>query len=269
MAHGRSIARALAGAVALLTTAAAVSAQTARPATAAATAPSIAADNTPKGVMRQMADAIRAGDGAKVKSLLYWETPAEESMASAVAAMAEAVGNLHKAAIKQFGDQGARPLTGDTAATYAEGIKKLDASKETVAGDQAIIFPPMAGEGQDDRPTQLRKVAGQWKVPVSELRRQAGDQASDIRIEELTTEARLVNEAAQEVAAGKYKTAEEAARELQQKMIRAATQAAQGAPAEAAPAGPPAPAMASGTTGPSTPAAPPATRPAPAAGRKE
>src|SRR5687767_15714353 len=92
---------------------------------------------------------------------LFRSSPAETRMVGSMADMARAMAQLQKAAVKAFGDEGAKEIVGDTQATDADGRARIDAADVRVTGDTATVIVP---EGED-APVVLKRVGGHWKVP--------------------------------------------------------------------------------------------------------
>jgi ABC-type amino acid transport substrate-binding protein len=159
-----------------------------------------------------------------------------------MAELASAIAGLRKDAIAAFGAEGAKLLTGDTAATVAQGLARLGAATEKVEGDKATVT---VGTGDlAEPPVNLVKQDGKWKYPVAEMAK--GIDAAQIEkgIEDAAAQTKLLKDAADEVRAGKYKTGEEVRQTLEQRVMqmvlarqKAATQpATQGVPAGPQPA---------------------------------
>ena len=203
-------------------------AQTTRPATQPAA--------TPKDALKQLNVAMRDGDRERIRSLMDSRTPLESSMVDAMASMAEALAGLQRAASKAFGPEGAKDVTGDDGAHWADGLAKIDSAEVNLNGDVATVVyrspaaqtqpspppapadpkaipatnpPPPAGERSE--PVSLRRVGGEWKLPVSQLSAGADRTALEQRLAELAVQTKLVREVTEEITAGKYDTAEKAA----------------------------------------------------------
>jgi hypothetical protein len=190
---------------------------------------------------------MEAGDKEKILSVLLAGSPQEQKMANAMAELASAIAGLRKDAIAAYGAEGAKLLTGDTAATVAQGLARLGAATEKVEGDKATVT---VGTGDlAEPPVNLVKQDGKWKYPVAEMAK--GIDAAQIEkgIEDAAAQTKLLKDAADEVRAGKYKTGEEVRQTLEQRVMqmvlarqKAATQpATQGVPAGPQPAPAPAP----------------------------
>src|SRR6185503_3243375 len=102
----------------------------------------------------------------------------ETRMVAAMADMAAAMAQLQKASVKAFGEEGAKEIVGDTQTTDAQGRARIDAADVRLAGDTATVTVP---EGED-APVVLKRVGGQWKVPMSELSKNAEAAALEERL---------------------------------------------------------------------------------------
>jgi hypothetical protein len=220
------------------------------PASAPATAPAVnipTDQSTPKSALRVLADAMAAGDAKAILGVFYAANPQEQKMAQAMVDVATSYAGLQKDAVKAFGADNAKVITGDTAAIQAQGLARLGTATEKIDGDKATVI---VGDGTEEPPVSLVKHEGKWKWPVSEMAK--GIDAAQIEqgIADAATQAKLYNEAAEEVRAGKFKTAGEVRQAMEQRVMqmalarhKAATQpatapAGQGAAGAAAPAAP-------------------------------
>jgi hypothetical protein len=219
-------------------------AQTTAPA-AAPTTQSVPADQTtPRGALKSLVGAMQTGDAARIKSLIATTNPTEDKMVDAMTAMSLAQKHFRTAAQTAYGDS-AKELTGDTEAGTAAGLAKIDAAPEIITGDTATVDPT----GQPGvPPMKLAKIDGQWRIPISELARGVDQAAIQQRLDDLGSMSKMMDESADEVSKGMYKTPKDAGEAIKSKMMvammkraNAATQATT-APAPAPPTDTPAPA---------------------------
>ena len=174
---------------------------------------------TPKGALKLLASALREGDAERIRQVMHATNGAETRMVSSMAEMARAMAQLQKAAVKAFGDVGAREIVGDTQATDADGRARIDAADVRVAGDTATVIVP---EGED-APVVLKRVNGQWKVPMSELSKNADPAALEERLTELTEQRKLVTQLTEEIAAGQFNSPAQAKDAWQSRAMQAVT----------------------------------------------
>jgi hypothetical protein len=186
---------------------------------ASTTAPtSVPADpSTPKGALKALTLALDAGDREKILSLLRAETDSEKKVAAAWANLAEASALLRRAATNAFGAQASRPLSVDPGAS-AEGLARIDAATVAITGDKASLATPQA-EGP---PMVLVKHNSGWRVPVTEFSKDIEPSALEQNLRDVSEQSRLMKEVAAEVAAGKYPTALDARKALDQRILHSA-----------------------------------------------
>jgi len=174
---------------------------------------------TPKGALKVLASALRDGDADRIREVMYATTPAEKRMVAAMADMAAAMARLQKAAVKAFGEEGAKEIVGDTQTTDAQGRARIDAADVRLAGDTATVTVP---EGED-APVVLKRVGGQWKVPMSELSKNAEAAALEERLTELGEQRKLVAQLTDEIGQGQFKTPAQAKDAWQSRAMQAVT----------------------------------------------
>jgi len=174
---------------------------------------------TPRGTLKVLAAALRDGDGQRIRQVMYATSPAETRMVAAMADMAKAMADLQKAAVKSFGEEGAKEIVGDSRATDAEGRARIDAADVRVQGDSATVI---VREGED-APVILRRIEGHWKVPMAELSKNADPAALDERLAELSEQRKLVAQLTQEIAEGQFTGAAQAKDAWQSRAMQAVT----------------------------------------------
>lgn len=146
-------------------------------------------------------------------------------MVDAMTAMAVEIAKLHKSAAKAFGEDEAKELTGDVAGE----MTRIDEAEIAIDGDAATVrYPAEPGEEEDPEspppaPMVLKKVEGQWRVPMSELSKDTSPEEIDQRLADLETQTKVIAELVGEIGQGKYKTADTAAEAWQAKMMQALT----------------------------------------------
>ena len=183
-------------------------------------APTPDADTTtPKGTLKVLAAALREGDPERIRQVMDATTPAETRMVAAMADMAKAMADLQKAAVKAFGPEGAKEIVGDTEATDAEGRARIDAAEVRVTGATATVVVP---DGED-APVVLRRVSGQWKVPMAELSKNADTAVLDERLTELAEQRKLVAQLTKEIADGHFGNPAQAKDAWQSRAMQAVT----------------------------------------------
>lgn len=182
------------------------------------TAPAIDA-STPRTALRTLSVAMRDGDVATIKRLFLAANPAEAKMVEADAEMAAALADLRRAAVAAFGEQGAKTITGDTAAGSTESLARIDGADITATGDTATV----AYRDEKQSPFVLRRVEGEWKVPVSELGKPLDRAALDQRLSDLSIQTAVVREIIKRIQDHKFPTPEQAREAWQGRILQAAT----------------------------------------------
>jgi hypothetical protein len=200
--------------VALLLGTACLRGQTTRPTTGAA------ADlSTPRAALRALNLAMRDGDVETIERVFLVKSPAQARMVDADAQLAAALAELRRAAVKAFGDDGAKTVTGDSGAGAAQSLARIDAAEISISGDTATITYP----DEKDAPFILKKVDSEWKVPVSQLSKPLDPAALEQRLEDLAVQRKVVREISAKIRSGAFANAEQAREAWQSKILQAAT----------------------------------------------
>lgn len=182
------------------------------------TAPAIDAA-TPRAALRTLSLAMRDGDVATIKRMFLAANPSEAKMVEADAEMAAALADLRRAAIAAYGEQAAKALTGDTAAGSAESLARIEAADITSTGDTATV----AYRDQKQSPFILRRVEGEWKVPVSEIGKPLDKAALDQRLSDLSVQTAVLRDIIKSIQDHKFATPEQAREAWQSRILQAAT----------------------------------------------
>jgi hypothetical protein len=198
-------------------------------------------------VLKTLARSLQDGKADGIRQVLHAANPTERKMVDAMAAMAVQIAGLYRVSAKAFGEDEARGLTGDVAAE----MSRIDKAQVSIDGDTATVryaggeadppaegepsaaAAPPAAEGQPapaaaDESSQppamlLKRVDGRWRVPMSELSKDATPEGIEQRLADLAVQTRVISELAKDVAKGKYRTADEAAEAWHAKMMQALT----------------------------------------------
>jgi hypothetical protein len=209
----------------------------------ATTQASVAADQTtPRGALKVLTVAMNKGDAASIKSVFAPANPVETKMVDAVVNQQSAMMKFHDAAVQAFGADEAKKLPpGDVDAVVAESLVALDKFPENITGDTATV-----GEGQ--QVLHLKKADGKWTLPVSMLAPNITADNVDQQLSAMHQQSQVLTDMATDMGTGKFKTADEAGKALQAKVLAqmmghegAATQPANAPAAPQAPAAPPVP----------------------------
>lgn len=182
------------------------------------TAPAIDA-STPRAALRTLSLAMRDGDVATIKRSFLAANPAEAKMVEADAEMSAALADLRRAAVAAFGEQGAKTITGDTAAGSAESLARIDGADITSTGDTATV----TYRDEKQSPFILRRIEGEWKIPVSELGKPLDKAALDQRLSDLSIQTAVVRDIIKSIQSHKFATPEQAREAWQTRILQAAT----------------------------------------------
>lgn len=160
---------------------------------------------SPKKAALTFATALRLGDFRMIRSSTIG-SDADYKMMESMASMMGAAGKLHDAAAARFGpkdaDKVAGPITGN-----ADAAREIEQSQEKVEGDTATI---VTAKGPANA-LQLKKIEGDWKIDLARF-----PQKSELahQIPMFNAMQKVLSQAASDISAGKYRTAEDAAKEI-------------------------------------------------------
>lgn len=179
----------------------------------------IADTATPRGTLRLLARATRDGDVALIKRLFLATNNSEAKRVEAVAQMSAALADLHRSAVKAFGPEQARTVTGDTDADEADATTRIESADIAVNADTATV----TYKDQRESPFVLKKVGGQWRVPISDLGKPVDPAALDQQLADLAVQRKLVDEITGQIEAGKFANAKDARQAWRSRLLQAAT----------------------------------------------
>ena len=203
---------------ALLVMATSVQAQVTRPTTAPTTGPTTAPapdPSTPRGALLLFNRALRDGDTTTIKQSFITANPLESKMVDTVAEVAAAFAQMHAAAAKTFGEGHA----GKFGETDSADIDQIESAEITLNGDTATV----RYKDSKHRPFDLKKSGGRWKLPAAQLGKPADAAALDQQLADLAVQAKLMRQIAEEIKAGKFTDADQAADAWHSRMLQAAT----------------------------------------------
>ncbi len=164
---------------------------------------------------------MEAGDEPTMRAILLTSNASEEKMVAAMVGLARATSHLHDVAIKQYGEEGAKGLTGDVAGELDQSIKQIDAANVRLDGNRAVVSVP----GQEAPPlTLIKEDDGTWRVRVADMATQIDARSLDQRLSEIAAQTAVINRVANEVATGEHFTGNDAAQELHQQMMKTAVE---------------------------------------------
>lgn len=192
------------------------------PATPPATAPATQPVNlsTPKDALRALATGLAGGDADALRQVVLPGNPTEAKMVDAMAGMAAALADLHRAAAAAFGEVAAGRFTGNSGAQLAESLARIEQAQvvPSADGNAAAVRYPGAKEAAD---FALARVDGRWRVPAVQFCKGADGPALERAVDETNVQAAVVRELARELSAGKFRTADAASDAWHSKMMQA------------------------------------------------
>ena len=218
-------------------------ATTTAPATTQASVPTD--QTTPRGTLKVLNVAMNKADVTAIKGVFAPSNPVETKMVDAVVSQQQAIQKFHEAAVTAFGADEAKKLPpGDIDAAVTESLAALDKFPEEVTGDTATV-------GQGDQIIHLKKQGDKWTLPVNLLAPQITPENVDKQLSQMGEQTKVLTDLADDMGQGKYKTADEAGKALQLKVMQqmmmshdgAGTQPSTAPSAPQAPAAPQAPPM--------------------------
>lgn len=175
--------------------------------------------STPRGALRALNLAMRAGDEDAIKDVFLAASPAESRMIDAVAKTAAALAHLRTAAVAAYGSQGADAVTRDSDASAADSAARIDTAEIVVEGDAATV----TYRDEKSSPFVLKKVDGRWKVPYSQLGRPLDPAALDQSLTDLAHQRHVVEEITDQIRQKKFADAQQAREAWGTRTMQAAT----------------------------------------------
>ncbi len=197
-----------------------------RPTTHPATRPTTAATqpadlSSPKAALRALAGALKSGSEADLARVVACGNDAERRVVAVMAEFSAALASLRHAAVSAYGEQNAGRLATDPDAGFKQSMTRIDAAEVVVApdGDSATVRYP--GAEQPEYTLVRSRSDGHWRIPATHFSKHADSAALDRRVAELQLQVRIVRELSREIAAGKYRNAENATEAWQSKVMQA------------------------------------------------
>jgi len=205
----------------------------AQPATAQATSP--ADRSTPQGALKQLAAAMQEGDRATMLTVLHAENEQERRVVESQIAQAAAFAAFRRAAIGAFGVADANEITGDFTRAAADQMASIDSAAVKMDGDTATI------ELGPETVYVLRRAPDGWYVSITSLLKDSRPDTINQIVRDMHDRTAVVQETADEMAAGRYKTTDEVAQAFQSKLLKLhlqrAAEASATQPADSLPSG--------------------------------
>ena len=177
--------------------------------------------STPRSALTALIQAMETGNAEQIRQVLYPRAAGERRMIEALIRLSRAVVHLGKTANTTFGESGAKVLLGDANTFGREAETQIKWATEKVSGNTATLSVP----GYKVSPVVLEKIDGQWRIPMSELAKGISDIELDQRLGALSDQAAIIDRVADQIAAGRFHTGQEAAEYMHKQMIAAAADA--------------------------------------------
>lgn len=184
-----------------------------------ATQPAVVAvdQSTPRGALKVLTTALDEGDVAGAQAVFLVDDPKHQPWLDQMLRLAKATALLRTESVRSFGEEGARGLVGDTRLATTVVLASLDRSTEEIDGETAVV----RSEGNTEPPIGLRRVDGRWRVPLEEFIGKATPAELEPIAAQMATQSRVIESFCTDLAAGKFKTPDEAAQALQHRRVAA------------------------------------------------
>lgn len=189
----------------------------AEPQTQPATAP-VDDASTPKGALKVYSNAIQTGDARTLRNCILTENPLEENAADTAVKLNVAMQHFIRAAYDRFGEAEADKyqIGGNAIKAPLMPIRNIDKLNLKIDGDQAVLTIP---DRVNSPELKLRKVNGVWKLYIGQLIPQVAQAPAVIPV--LNAMAKECEATAQDIRAGHFRTAEEAAAVMKIRILNA------------------------------------------------
>jgi hypothetical protein len=186
-----------------------------KPAPATSPATVKEASNTPKGVLKDFAAAVRSGDASKIGAMCYTETDDETELMREACAYVDASGAFSNAVADKFGADARKELSTLFELTPVGRFAMLvemtvDQVPVEMDGKYASMQPP----GVDDLTLWVVNVDGQWKLATGRLCEHWTPDNWRDRIELMRMAAQGLQHMTEGVTTGKYASFAELKRDL-------------------------------------------------------
>jgi hypothetical protein len=170
--------------------------------------------SSPKGAAKALTVAVARGDAEAIRGLIYVENDPQQQLVNSYANLILAAKKLSAAAKKRYPGVASPFTSGGIAPEEAAAI---DAADVRVTGDTATL--KFQGREQS---RHLRKVGNAWKVVISE---EPAAQNPELIVEQAARVQALadaLSSSADDIAAGRFRDAEEARNAVKQRLAAAA-----------------------------------------------
>lgn len=166
---------------------------------------------TPKAAVRSLQTALESGDKQAIQSLLWAQTDAEQRMAQSMAEFSAAVAELRRAAIQTFGAETERLLP------LAQPNEIIENAQEVANPDGSVTIAPESGES-----VVVRQQEGAWRVVILQTIEGTEQSQLDQTLNGISAQVDVYKRMAGEISDGKYRSLEEVATILHEKLMQSA-----------------------------------------------
>jgi hypothetical protein len=172
--------------------------------------------STPKAALKAFGEAIKSGNLAAAKAVTISDEKANKILEAFVPTFG-AMKRLSDTAVKKYGEAG-KSIGNDSKGGF-EITDDLDKANIVETGDTATATMK---DSKEKEPIKLKKIDGQWKVDFVSMMGEKGKTEDVSKIAPIfAAMTKAANESADEIEAGKYKTADEAKKAVNMKMMSA------------------------------------------------
>jgi hypothetical protein len=188
------------------------------PASAQTTNPSPPDSSSPRGVLKLFFSADARGDGDAMKALLVADSPSAQQLIDAIGDQKKADHDLTGALVARFPDQWKNDPRQAAVADLPQIFARIDQAQQHIDGDSATL----QAAGADSSPFTLKRVGGQWRIPLTVL--SAGGNSDELqnRAHQIEIQVAVMRQAAIDVAAGKYASQSDAVEDIKRRIYTAA-----------------------------------------------
>lgn len=177
-----------------------------------ASQPAVPADQTsPKGAVKMFTVGVQSADAEKVRAVLHTTSDTEIKYAQGYADVSIALGRLRTAALAKYGEKAARYFKAET-----ERLGAIDEAAVTLDGDKAVVEV----KGDESSKIPLVRVDGKWKISITKMLSTKRAKEIEADIASMQSYAAVINETAQEIAAGKHADLEAALEAMRKKISK-------------------------------------------------
>jgi len=194
-----------------------------QPAAAGAAAPTSAPvavnQDTPRGTLKVLTSAGANGDRTMFRKVIATTNPSEEKVVDAAANQAEATVKFQHALMAKFPPPGVSDPAAKAQADLRDQLASIDAFDEIITGDTAVVRPKDAPA--DSQGLTFKRINGKWMLPFEILSKGAPQDQLEKSVPLIDAQTQIYSSAADDVAAGKYKSIQDFQTDIHARMQKA------------------------------------------------